>query len=150
MSFSVLPAEHSDLRTLAEIFHEAFATDPEFSIMYGRCKRSDVIDFDLQSYEREFVTPGRRYFKVVDNETGRVAGMAKWHYPYTLTPEQEKEGVGRDRMPESWPEGACVGLCNEFMGKIVEYRKKYLDNEKHYCMLFHSSPVFSHLVVRVL
>jgi hypothetical protein len=72
MSFSLLPAEKGDLRELVEIFHEAFATDPEFSIIYQKCDMEEAIKLDVVGYEEEFDTPGRRFFKVVDSENGYV------------------------------------------------------------------------------
>jgi hypothetical protein len=72
MTFSLLPAEKADLTELVEIFHEAFATDPLFGIIYGKCDMREVIESDLVGYEKEFDTPGRRFFKVVDSENGYV------------------------------------------------------------------------------
>jgi hypothetical protein len=72
MAFSLLPAERGDLRELAEIFHEAFATDPEFCTIYQKCDVEETIKSDLVGYEKEFDTPGRRFFKVVDSENGYV------------------------------------------------------------------------------
>ena len=72
MTFSLLPAEKGDLTELVEIFHEAFATDPEFSIIYGKCDTKEVVKSDVVGYEKEFDTPGRKFFKVVDDEYGYV------------------------------------------------------------------------------
>jgi len=72
MAFSPLPAERGDLRELVEIFHEAFATDPEFCIIYQKCDMEEVIKSDLVGYEKEFDTPGRRFFKVADSENEYV------------------------------------------------------------------------------
>lgn len=72
MTFTILPAEKKDLLELVEVFHEAFATDPEFGIIYGNCDMKEVIKCDVVGYEEEFDTPGRRFFKLVDNENGYV------------------------------------------------------------------------------
>jgi hypothetical protein len=72
MAFMILPAEKGDLPELVEIFHEAFATDPEFGIIYGKCDMKEVIKFDVVGYEQEYDTPGRRFFKLIDNESGYV------------------------------------------------------------------------------
>jgi hypothetical protein len=71
MAFRVLPAEKGDLYTLTEIFHEAFATDPEFCLMYRNCDQEDVVRGDFRNFEKDFEFPGRRYIKVVD-ENGCV------------------------------------------------------------------------------
>ena len=68
MTFSVLPAEKGDLTELVRVFHAAFATDPEFSIIYRDCDMDEVVASDVADYEKEFETPGRRFFKVVDGE----------------------------------------------------------------------------------
>lgn len=75
MTFSILPAEKADLTVLVEIFHEAFATDPMFSIIFGKCDRKEVIEADVVGYEKEFDTPGRRFFKLVDSESGYVGHL---------------------------------------------------------------------------
>lgn len=72
MTFTILPAEKGDLTELVELFHEAFATDPDFSIIYGKCDRKEVIKFDVVGYEEEYDTPGRRFFKLIDDENGYV------------------------------------------------------------------------------
>jgi hypothetical protein len=65
--------------------------------------------------------------------------MSKWWYPYTLTPEQEAEGVGIDRLPDSYAEGAIEELSNEFLQKLFERRRTLLDHTREYCMF--SAPV---------
>lgn len=72
MTFSLVPAEKADLAELVEIFHEAFATDPAFSIIFAKCDTKEVIQADVEAYEKEFDTPGRRFFKLVDGESGYV------------------------------------------------------------------------------
>jgi hypothetical protein len=72
MTFTILPAEREDLATLVEIFHEAFATDPEFSVMNAKCDLNEVMKRDVEGYQKEFDTPGRRFFKLIDDETGYV------------------------------------------------------------------------------
>ena len=68
--FVVLPATGDDLRDLAEVFEEAFAENPEFKIMNRNCKKEDLIEFDVKGYRKDMETPGRRFFKVVEVETG--------------------------------------------------------------------------------
>jgi hypothetical protein len=84
MTFTVLPAEREDLRTLVEIFHEAFATHPEFSLIYAKCDMEEVIRRDVEDYEREFDIPGRRFFKLVDGENGYdcLSGFSNYYFVF--------------------------------------------------------------------
>jgi hypothetical protein len=70
----------------------------------------------------------------------RIVAMSKWWYPYTLTPEQEAARVGVDKLPDSYLAGTLIELTNEFLGKLFEGRRKYLDHTKDYCMLFFLIP----------
>jgi hypothetical protein len=72
MAFTILPAEKEDLVTLVEIFHEAFATDPVFGLVNKNCDMKEVVRSDLVGFEKEFDTPGRKFFKLVDNDNGYV------------------------------------------------------------------------------
>src|SRR5277367_6269747 len=72
MTFTILPAEKGDLPALAEVSNEAFATDPAFGIIYGNCDMKEAIKCDVACYEQEYDTPGRRFFKLVDDENGYV------------------------------------------------------------------------------
>lgn len=72
MTFTILPAEKEDLTILVEIFHEAFATDPEVSLINANCDMNEVIRNDVERYEKEFDTPGRRFFKLIDDDNGYV------------------------------------------------------------------------------
>ena len=63
----------------------------------------------------------------------RIAAMSKWRYPYTLTPDQEANGVGVERLPATYAENAIVELSNEFLQKLFDGRTKYLDHNKDYC-----------------
>jgi hypothetical protein len=66
--------------------------------------------------------------------------MSKWWFPYTLTPEQEAAGVGSDKLPETYPEGAVRDLADSFFADLFEKRKKYINHETQYCLFpLHSS-----------
>lgn len=55
---------------MAEIFYDAFAQNEEFKYMFRNVKRNEQIESDLKGYRRSLNTPGRKFFKVVEVETG--------------------------------------------------------------------------------
>jgi len=69
-----------------------------------------------------------------DDIIRRIVAMSKWWFPYTLTPEQEAAGVGSNKLPRTYPEGAVSALANEYFGDLFEKRKKYIHHETQYCM----------------
>lgn len=61
VTFKILPAERDDIATLVEVFHEAFAQDPAFSLIYANCDMREILENDVKDYEREFDVPGRKF-----------------------------------------------------------------------------------------
>jgi hypothetical protein len=70
VQFIVLPAAVEDARVIAEIFCDAFAENPEFKVMNRNVKREAQIEFETKGYTESMNTPGRKFFKVVEVETG--------------------------------------------------------------------------------
>jgi arginine/ornithine N-succinyltransferase beta subunit len=68
--FVLQPATAEDLPELALIFQLAFEKDPNFSYLSAGTTLDDRVARGTLGYQKEFVKPGRRYFKVVDQENG--------------------------------------------------------------------------------
>lgn len=57
----------------AEVFNQAFATDPNFRFFFDdTVNPKDVIAKDTREYQSEYRKAGRRFFKIVDEANGYV------------------------------------------------------------------------------
>jgi hypothetical protein len=85
----VLPVELADLPRCAQIMHEAFAGDKIMGTLYPPHMKqaySDVERFRRQGKDMQrihFESPGKKMFKAVDRETGKIIGVAIWAEPGT-------------------------------------------------------------------
>lgn len=71
-NFKIVLCELSDMFECAEIFNEAFATDPAVLCLHPRSDPKVLKEKALKNYEKSYTAPGIKYFKVVHEETGCV------------------------------------------------------------------------------
>jgi hypothetical protein len=68
--YQILPAHEEDIPTLARIFQQAFAANPEFEVMYREVKPEDIWAHDAEGYVKEFRKPGAKWWKAVEVGSG--------------------------------------------------------------------------------
>jgi GNAT superfamily N-acetyltransferase len=77
----------------------------------------------------ELDEPGSHWLKAVSEQSGEVAGFAKWQEP--------KPGrVPEIDLPE-WPEGADKALCNETFGDWARKHRELMADRDHWCTVTH-------------
>lgn len=82
-NIKILPCEIADMEACVDIFNEAFAKDPIVYFMHPNSDPKVLKERSLKGYERSFASPGMKYFKAVDEETGYVKDQVS----YGLNPE---------------------------------------------------------------
>lgn len=70
--FDIVPCELSDMSECLDIFNEAFATDPALLYFHPRSDPKVLREKSLKNYQKSYVTPGTRYFKAVQKNSGCV------------------------------------------------------------------------------
>jgi hypothetical protein len=124
ITISVLPAEQSDCRTMAEVDYAAFSNDPAAQVLFG----SFPTEAGLSHREQEIADkmandPTVRFTKAVVDD--KLVAWAEWHYYFNT---EEKE----DKDPESsWPDGANVEACEEMFGKLYQFRRERMSGTRH-------------------
>ena len=73
--------------------------------------------------------PTSHWIKVVDNETGRIAGAACWHIY-----EENPYGAQSDEECTWYPAGEAREMANSLMGQFLTPRVKYMA-KPHICMI---------------
>ncbi len=68
----MLPAPRSDARACAIIFDEAFSQDSVFAAMHGTADHDACVEKSVAYFDNDWETPGRRWFKIVDENNGYV------------------------------------------------------------------------------
>lgn len=71
-SFTIVPAVLEDMPELALIFQQAFVSEPTFVCMAVGTTLEARVASSAEGYKKDFLKPGRRYFKAVDADTGYV------------------------------------------------------------------------------
>jgi hypothetical protein len=63
-----------------------------------------------------------------------MVAFTRWYFPYTLTEEQRAAGAGVFKVPESWPEGSDVEVCEEFWTELYKGRNENMRGGVDYCL----------------
>jgi len=131
----LLPAHISDCPEMVDLFDTAFKEDPNFTHFYPNVSSADraiVRERDIKTYERSFGQEEMRFFKIVDAENGKIAAFSKWEFPHIKSPERRlaDEEVKKNRAPHV--PGANGPFLDEFFGKLIAGRKKYIVEENMY------------------
>lgn len=137
MSYTILPATPADLPDIAAILDAAFAGDPFIGQLMPNVPPEIKQAYDMHCHGREFEMSefnGLRFRKVVD-ENGKSVGIAKWRYPFTLTPEQNAKKKKLDDAEEleyPLPEEANKELHHVFFAALKEKKAMWMDQSKDY------------------
>ncbi|KAI4241447.1 MAG: hypothetical protein LQ352_007455 [Teloschistes flavicans] len=135
MAFQVVTAEPSDIPAIVPIHIAAFREDPIMGQLMPNAKDQDQYDYYANFYRKHFAEKhltGSVFHKVIEVETGKLVGLAKWKYAYSLTPEQQAEKNKLDNK-RHYPEGTNVALYEQFFGELDKLRKTNCDEYKDYC-----------------
>ena len=81
-----------------------------------------------------------KFFKLVDEETGKIVAWSRWQFPFVLSADEKKRREEREKEKEiedgsgTWPEGAIVENCERFFGATKAAQDKFLNSEEMYRM----------------
>lgn len=141
MPFHLSELLPTDLPSQVSIYHAAFASDPVHRTFFPAVTPEDEVAWLTQRFPRPFARPGMRHFKLVDADSGRIAGFCRWKYPHVLTAQQEAEKTAEaekeagktaeDRMRD-FPRGADPEICREFFGALDSMQAKWFDERDMY------------------
>jgi hypothetical protein len=125
ITISVLPAEPSDCRTMAEVDYAAFSDDLAAQVLFGSVPTEAGLSHRTQEIADKMANnPTVRFTKAVVDD--KLVAWAEWHY-YLDTEKDEKE----DEDQQSWPEGANVEACEEMFGKLHRFRQERMAGTRH-------------------
>lgn len=139
MGFAVQPCYPVDAPGLAATMMGARLTDPHWANMWEDPNSEDIISKAIDRVPLNLVTgrDSKRHQKVIDLETGRVVGYARWRLPPNLaqknnvwleaqvaegTPAERK--IYEKRYQTSTKGGQPIGLKG---GKMRDYRSAPLE-----------------------
>ncbi|ELR09848.1 hypothetical protein VC83_06506 [Pseudogymnoascus destructans] len=134
-TFTISEGKDEDIPGFVEAFDAAFADNLLFSTMSGTVDRAVLREKDIAFWKGQWTMSGRRHFKVVDEATGKIAAVTRWWFPHTLTSEEvaKAEAAKNGPQPEPVP-GTNVGVTEEFVKQLNDYRDKWVTNDDMYMM----------------
>ncbi|KAI4215471.1 MAG: hypothetical protein LQ351_001940 [Letrouitia transgressa] len=151
MSFRLLPADITDVPAMMRISKAAFSDDPVVGRIWRDCDKEVQFEHDVRVYGKHMrnrALTGEVFTKVVEEETGKLVAWARWRYPCTLTPEQEREKEAIEQEKPQYPEGTNVELIEEFLGRLNELRSKYVDEKAYLVMPEYQRKGLGSLLIR--
>ncbi|KAL3418567.1 acetyltransferase [Phlyctema vagabunda] len=134
MAFQVRAAIRDDIPRMAVICEKAFANNEVFRHMYPNAVQEEQFAFRRRFFENEWSLPGRTPFVAFDTKSQEVTAFARWYFPYSLTDEEEKAGLGKDNGDEETPPGAIPEFFKDFFTRLFSYRTKYVDHNTTYVL----------------
>jgi len=139
--FTVSPATYDDLPSLARVFCAAFNDNPR-TLSYWIFTRDDeaaIYDWRLADMTHRFhVDDDSRYYKLIDEDTGAVAGLSIWQVP--SPPDSEHQQARKEEEEEaheernSPPKGTKRQLLDDFMAETKSMRRKYVNAERDFVL----------------
>ena len=141
-NISILPLTEDDLYRCAEIALAAFESDTAINplVRPARLRNPNLSHEERVSNSARgmkaqmFGKPGKVLLKAVDDDTGKIVGVAVWNDP--SVPIKPKEGDEDKSKEFEDPEED-----SEFMGKMIEamtsVREKHLSGKPHWCVVPH-------------
>ncbi|KAF9886466.1 hypothetical protein FE257_011372 [Aspergillus nanangensis] len=134
---SFAPVSLEDIPTLAQIHHDAFATNILIHLMYGDDSDSGLVS-DLQNTLQTDQTA--RLTKAIDNKTGEIIGWSMWNSyldKETLTAALK---AAEDRLTSPPKNSICPDLYLDLKRAVIAKRKLWI--------MERSTSVLNILVVR--
>ncbi|KFY07655.1 hypothetical protein V492_06940 [Pseudogymnoascus sp. VKM F-4246] len=134
-TFTISEGTHEDIPGFVDAFDAAFADNLLFSTMSGTADPALLRKKDIKFWEGQWTMSGRKHFKVVDESNGKIAAIARWWFPHTLTPEEVAKAEEAKKAPEPEPiPGTNVGATKEFVKQLIDYREKWVKTDDMYVM----------------
>lgn len=135
--FTLLPCTPSDVPDMAIVYNAAFVSDGISVVAMPSTIPLAVKNVWL--YERlrlAFEKPGIVHWKLVDEETGRIAAWCRWEIPGDSNTEkgekkEERKVLGMTDGAPELPEGANVAFWNRMFASIDGMRTKYARPDMH-------------------
>ena len=130
MPFELQPATLEDIPELVKVYHAAFADDKHFNACYGAVPPRVLYELDTQSFTDIFDLRWVHFFKVVDTETGCIAGWSQWEYPHTAEEARVAQEATRAKRGKENPfdiKGINRGLCCELAMQSMPVQQRYFD-----------------------
>ena len=87
MPFELLPLQRDDSLEVAKLFAESYKNNPFRNIIWPNGMPQDSIDAAVNARANAVDDPDRFALKVVDTDTGEMAGVAVWQYTKPLNDE---------------------------------------------------------------
>ncbi|RDW75939.1 hypothetical protein BP5796_06760 [Coleophoma crateriformis] len=133
-SYQVRLATRDEIPQVAVVVEEAFKDNEIFRYMTPTATPDQNYAWRRGMFEDEWTLPGRKLFVAVHNDTKQIVGAARWYFPYTLTEEENKAGVGIDVLEGPEPPGCIKELYQDFFTRLFAYRRKYTDHNDTYVL----------------
>ncbi len=133
--YHLLPADQSDISTLASIFTLAFSTDHILGPINKLVSPEALREADMQFVQKLWITREKlnaRFYKVMDTESGKIIGFSKWNYPRSLTHEERYKEVGVKKKGP-YPAGTNISLLEHYYDQMWAKREKWINPEKTFC-----------------
>lgn len=140
--FKLESATLEDVEEIAQIAASA-STSPRMTLEFGGCKREDFLDWNRKAIKAELAgcsnyPDDALALKVVDEESGRIAGFAVWGW----TPKAS-EVVFQPKWDLPLPAGSNTVLRKRFIASIQELEKTHQPSGGYFELLdLVTSPVF--------
>ena len=145
--FTVAPVVPEDLPAVNDITTLAFYNNPRTMLWHIFPQRNpDRISAwqIIYTTHRYNTSDDSRYYKLVDDATGKIVAFAVWQVPRRKgSEEDEKVRKAKKERAENelkknagFPEGGNQRLLEDFDKQTEKMREKYVDTEKDYSKLF--------------
>jgi len=130
MSFELKEAVYEDMDEVADVFLKSFSEDPLMAHMMplSQIPYETVHAWWAADFKLGVKTPGVKFFKMADTNTGAVA-FSRWHYP---VPTKEDASHAEEPPP---PAGSNMAICEEFFTKHAQMQAKYVDDKTSFVYL---------------
>lgn len=133
MPFIVQPASVNDLERLTECLYAAFQQDAWGRIMYPNRPPPPGADTPTKRRYRKLIEsdPDTTIMKVVDAESGVMAGFARWEMYFRERPESEWKADLKVKI--EWDNGTNGEAANRLVTEVLRTEEKVVAGRPHCC-----------------
>jgi len=142
--YTILPCTPADITSMVTIYETAFSSAPIYTYMWPSTHvtpTSKSTWLSARFLSQMAHIPEMKFFKLVDEETGKIVAWSRWQFPAVLSADEKKRREEREKKEQekedgsgTWPEGAIVENCERFFGAIKAAQDKFLNSEEMYLL----------------